>query len=146
MNILCVCTGNICRSPMMEYLLRAELPKHGIEANVCGAGTATMDDVPPTAHAVAVMDEIGVDMRAHLSRQVTQAIADEADVCVVMTPRHGVEMALRYGVDPGKIVMPEGGIADPYGCDIKEYRACRDQLLELLPTVVEKIKEQCASR
>ena len=143
MTILCVCTGNICRSPMMEYMLAAELPKHGIEATVCGAGTATMDDIPPTPHALTVMSEIGVDMSEHLSRQVTQAIADEADVCVVMTTSHGVEMALRYGVDPEKVLMPGGGVADPYGGDIKEYRACRDQLLAALPTLVEEIKALC---
>ena len=143
MNILCVCTGNICRSPMMEYMLSAELKKHGIEATVCGAGTATMDNVPPTDHALTVMDEIGVDMRGHRSRQVTQAIADEADICVVMTPHHGVTMALQYGVEPKKVLMPEGGVADPYGYGVKEYRACRDELLAALPKIVEEIKALC---
>ena len=143
MTILCVCTGNICRSPMMEYLLRAQLPEHGIAATVCGAGTATMDDVPPTAHALTVMREIGVDMSEHLSRQLTQEIADEADICVVMTPHHGVELALRYGVEPKKILMPPGGVSDPYGCDVKEYRRCRDQLVASLPKLLEEIKALC---
>lgn len=143
MNILCVCTGNICRSPMMEYLLANELPKHGIDATVCGGGIATMDDVPPTEHALTVMNEIGVDMSDHRSRQMTQEIADQADVCVVMTPHHGVELVFRYGVDPEKIVMPEGGVADPYGHGVKEYRACRDELVAALPTVVEEIKALC---
>lgn len=143
MTILCVCTGNICRSPMMEYLLDAELKKQGIEATVCGAGTATMDDMPPTPHALTVMREMDVDMSDHKSRQVTQAIADEADVCVVMTPHHGVELALRYGVNPEKILMPNGGVPDPYGGSLKQYRVCRDQLLAALPVIVEEIKALC---
>ncbi|MBQ3259235.1 MAG: hypothetical protein IJA68_01800 [Clostridia bacterium] len=140
MNILCVCTGNICRSPMMEYLLAQELSKHGIEATVCGAGTATMDDVPPSDHALTVMNEIGIDMADHRSRQMTRAIADAADVCVVMTPHHGVELVFQYGVDPEKVLMPEGGVPDPYGGTLKQYRQCRDQLLETLPKLIEEIK------
>ena len=143
MNILCVCTGNICRSPMVEYLLAAELPKHGVDATVCGAGTATMDDVPPTDHALTVMNEIDVDMSEHRSRQLTQEIADEADLFVVMTPQHGVELVFRYGVDPEKVLMPDGGVSDPYGYGVREYRACRDRLVMAIPKLVEEIKALC---
>lgn len=140
MNVLCICTGNICRSPMMEYLLTEELPKHGIDATVCGAGIATIDGEPPSAHAITVMNEIGIDIADHRSRQLTPAIADAADVCIVMTPQHGVELAFRYGFDPEKILMPEGGVPDPYGRSLREYRQCRETLVASLPTLIEELK------
>ena len=141
MNIICVCTGNICRSPMMEYLLKQELPKHGItDVTVCGAGVDTMDDVPASAHAVTAMKEIGIDITAHRSRQITPALADGGDIFVVMAPHHGMTLAFQYGVDPEKILMPGEGIPDPYGRSLGTYRRCRDALVEALPQVIEDIE------
>lgn len=141
MNVLCVCTGNICRSPMLEYLLRAELPKYGItDARVSGAGTATVDGEPASENAVTAMNEIGIDISAHRSRQLTPAIVQETDIFVVMTPDHGVTLAFYYGVDPEKMAIPGGGIPDPYGRSLKVYRECRDALIAAIPQLVEDIK------
>lgn len=140
MNILCVCTGNICRSPMLTYLLRDALAKENISCEVRGAGTATNDGVPPSSHAITVMREIGVDMAEHRSRQLTQAIADETDIFVAASVEHGVTLAFQYGVDPEKILIPGGGIPDPFGRDLATYKECRDQLVETIPQLVEDIK------
>lgn len=141
MRLLCVCTGNICRSPMLEYLLAQELPKHGItEFTVAGAGTHTVDGAPPSSHAITVMNEIGIDISDHRSRQMTVSIADETDVFVALTTEHGVQLAFLYGVDPEKILVPAEGIPDPYGCDLATYRRCRDEMIAALPQLVEDIK------
>ena len=143
MNILCVCTGNICRSPMMEYLLRQELEKQGItDVTVSGAGIDTMDGIPASDHAVTVMKEIGLDITAHRSRQLTKEIADGTDLCVVMTPEHGLKVVYYYDVEVEKILMPEGGIPDPFGGSLKTYRQCRDALIESLPKLMEEIKNR----
>lgn len=141
MNILCVCTGNMCRSPMLEYLLKQELPKHGIhDAVVTGAGTDTVDGSAATDHSITVMKEIGIDISAHRSRQMTHAIAEENDVFVVMTPQHGVNLAFYYGVDPEKMAIPGDGVPDPFGHDLNVYRECRDALVESIPQLIEDIK------
>ncbi len=141
MNILCVCTGNMCRSPMLEYLLKQELPKHGItDAVVTSAGTDTVDGGAATDHSVTVMNEIGIDISSHRSRQMTHAIAEANDVFVVMTPEHGVSLAFYYDVDPEKMAIPGDGIPDPFGQGLNVYRECRDALLESIPQLVEDIK------
>lgn len=141
MNILCVCTGNICRSPMMEFLLKQELPKHGItDAEVRSAGVHTMDDEPASAHAITVMQELGIDIADHRSRQLNRDIASWADVAVVLSPEHGVAMAFYYGFPPEKVLTVGNGIEDPYGRDLKSYRACRDQLIKDLPALIEALK------
>ncbi len=141
MNILCVCTGNICRSPILTYLLRDALAKEGLAANVTGAGTATQDGVPPSTHAITAMSEIGFDIADNRSRQLTLSIAEDTDLFVALSVEHGVTLAFQYGVDPENILVPGGGIPDPYGHDLPTYRLCRDQLVEALPQLIADIRE-----
>lgn len=141
MNILCVCTGNMCRSPMMEALLRRELEAAGMtEYSVSSAGTFTDDGVPASTEAITVMNEIGIDISAHRSRQITPAIVDETDIFVAMTTEHGVTLAFYHDADPKKVLVPGNGIADPYGAPLNVYRNCRDMLIEALPQLIEDIK------
>lgn len=141
MRLLCVCTGNICRSPMLEYLLRRELPKYGLEdVEVSSAGTGTVDGEPASTHAITAMNEIGIDIADHRSRRVTAAMAQEADVIVALTVQHGVQLAFLHGADPKKIVVPGGGIADPFGQDLATYRTCRDEMIAAIPQLAEDIK------
>lgn len=145
MNILCVCTGNVCRSPMLEALLRRELEQQGLtEFTVSSAGTMTDDGMIPTEQAVTAMNEIGLDISGHTSRQVTRAIVENTDVFVALTPEHGVALAFYHGADPKKIVVPGSGIADPFGSPLPVYRQCRDLLLETLPQLIEDIKALCS--
>ncbi len=141
MNILCVCTGNVCRSPMLEALLRCELTKQGFtDFNVSSAGTMTDNGMVPTSQAIAAMQEVGIDISEHTSRQVTNAIVDDTDIFVALTTEHGVALAFYYGADPEKVVVPGGGIADPFGQPLSAYRECRDELIACLPQLVDDIK------
>ncbi len=137
MNILCVCTGNICRSPMLEAMLRDELQKQNV-SNVCvsSAGIATYDGAPASEHAITVMNENGLDVSAHRSRQVTTDIVKENDVFVALSPEHGVALAFQFGADPEKVITVGAGIPDPYGGNLAVYRACRKALAEALPQLI----------
>lgn len=140
MNLLCVCTGNICRSPMLTALLRDALAKEGLDITVSGAGTATSDGVPPSPHAITAMYEMGIDISEMRSRQLTPDIVAETDLFVALSVEHGVTLAFRYGVDPELILVPGNGIPDPFGCDLATYRACRDSLIEALPQLLADIQ------
>jgi protein-tyrosine phosphatase len=85
--VLVVCTGNICRSPMAEALLRAHLAAHGVAANVHSAGTMAWSAAPPS-EAVVVMEERGVDLSTHRSRQLDIALVEAADLVLGMTRQH----------------------------------------------------------
>lgn len=141
MKVLCVCTGNICRSAMLPYLLKQELDKQGItDFTFSGAGTETVDGAPPTPHAVTAMKEIGIDITGHRSRQLTTAIVDDYDVFIAMEPHHGVTLAFIYGADPEKIIIPGNGIPDPFGRDLPVYRRCRDLLCDAVPQIIADLK------
>ena len=144
MKILCVCTGNVCRSPMLEALLRRELKKEGFtDFTVSSAGTMTDDGMIPTEHAVTAMNEIGLDISEHASRQVNRTIVEDTDIFVALTTEHCVALAFYHGADPKKILVPGAGVPDPFGSPLPVYRQCRDLLLETLPQLIEDIKALC---
>ena len=70
-----MCTGNICRSPMGEVLLRQRLEDRGIDAHVSSFGLV-LDGDPAHAHAREVMAEAGLDLSSHRARIVNEDIRE----------------------------------------------------------------------
>src|SRR5437773_5685535 len=88
MNLLFVCSGNTCRSPLAEALARKIAKRRGIEdLNVSSAGTNAWDNIPATDEALLVGMERELDLTAHRARKLTPEIVSEADLIFVMTPR-----------------------------------------------------------
>lgn len=136
MTIVFVCTGNTCRSPMAEGLMRAELAKRGVSAAVTSAGLAAMGE-PAADHAVTVMEECGVNLTRHRSRPLTRELAQAADRIVVMTENHR-SLLLAAGVDGEKITVPAGGVPDPFGGSVEVYRHTRDTLQDIVHTLADE--------
>lgn len=86
-NILVVCVGNICRSPMAEALLRqALLDMDGV--TVSSAGLGALVDYPAADHAEVLMAERGLDISGHKARQLTPDLVHASDLILVMETRH----------------------------------------------------------
>ncbi len=83
-KILFVCTGNICRSPMAEGLLKAMRE----DFSVSSAGVSSVDGWNATPEAIEVMQEKGIDISGHSARQVTGDIIIDAELVLTMTTRH----------------------------------------------------------
>lgn len=82
-DVLMVCTGNICRSPMAEALLRARFARRG-RGNVESAGLGAVEGRPADPIAVALLAERGVDLTQHRSRQITPEMLARFDLVLVM--------------------------------------------------------------
>lgn len=94
-QLLFVCTGNLCRSPMAEYLLRHHLgPK--TSWRVSSAGLNTVDGVAASQPAIEVLAEKGVDLAPHRSRSLTRAMVDAAELIVAMTNAQVQELRRRF--------------------------------------------------
>ena len=92
-DILLLCTGNICRSPMAEGILRQRLERLDVEATVHSAGLLDLGR-EASAPAVDVMGERGVDLSAHQSRPMAREQIERADLVICMERMHVREAVL----------------------------------------------------
>ncbi|WP_444984361.1 low molecular weight protein-tyrosine-phosphatase [Halomonas mongoliensis] len=129
-RILVVCTGNICRSPVAEAMLREALP--GRQLSSAGLGALVGHGVEPSARALAEAD--GLDVAEHQARQLTAGMVGEADLVLVMSPgqRRAVgelaPQALGKTMLLGKWLPDEPEIPDPY----RKSREAFEHVHELL--------------
>ncbi len=94
MKIVFVCTGNICRSPMGEAMLRHELAARGCDGiEVSSCGTWGVADQPATPHAVTTLGARGIDLETHRARALDAAEIAAADLVIAMTSVHVDEIA-----------------------------------------------------
>lgn len=115
-HVLFVCVQNAGRSQMSEALfLRASLGRH----TATSAGTRPAGHVHP--EVVAVMQELGVDLRSRVPQRLTPALAEHADVVVTMGC--GDECPFIAGVR-----YIDWQLTDPSGQAIDEVRGVRDEI------------------
>jgi protein-tyrosine phosphatase len=87
-TVLVVCTGNICRSPVAERLLHAQLEAAGIPARVVSAGTQSMVGHDMTPEAAQLAQHYGADSFGHRSQQLTEQLIADADLVLTATREH----------------------------------------------------------
>ena len=146
MNIIFICTGNTCRSPMAKIIAEAEFKKAGIKASLFSAGVAVYTEAPASEHAINIAYENGLDLSGHISQPVTEDILLSADLALTMTNHHKSRLLNIYPDCSNKIFTiceytgTNGDVSDPFGGDKQEYEECFGQLRGLIEKLAEKIK------
>ncbi|MEO0231381.1 MAG: L-threonylcarbamoyladenylate synthase [candidate division WOR-3 bacterium] len=136
LNILFVCSGNTCRSPMAAGLLRKYLPYY-LRKNVKikSRGVNAVPLTPISENAKRVLEEIGIDLSFHKAKNIDVDTLEWADFIYVMERRHFMEIS-KYGFSEKiRLISNEMEIPDPFGGGIDEYR----KVLKLLEKPVKKI-------
>jgi len=142
-RVLLVCTGNTCRSPMAEQLLRKWL---GPESawDVGSAGTSAAEGMPASAAAQRAVEDLKLSLAGHHSRRLTQGLVDGSDLIVVMTTAHKQAVLQRFPRAADRTVLltsfnpkrREEDIQDPIGWPLDMYRKVRDDMDAAMPDLV----------
>jgi len=135
-RVLILCSGNICRSPVAEHLLREllanawQVPQEQLADSgwmVASAGTFAVDGGTVSQHSYTVGQEIGLDLSAHRSQHVDQALQQPWDLILGMGPNHLAGMPPELACE---LFDPTGhAVPDPFGGELPEYENMRNHLM-----------------
>lgn len=142
-ELIFVCTGNTCRSPMAEGLFRALDGENRTGLHASSAGLFVHEGLPASEYAVQAAGELGADLSGHRARQLTPELVRQAQYLVCMTAAHydRLVQAMPWAQDKVFTLAPDD-VADPFGGTLETYRACAAQLADDVRTLIGNLEKR----
>lgn len=146
--VVLVCTGNTCRSPMAEGLLKrrlAELGEAGEGITVLSAGVAACEGAMASPQAVEVMEQQGIDIARHRSRPLNDAIISRADLVLTLTRGHRSAIVAAWPELESRVhtLRTDGGdIGDPVGGSVELYEKCAQQIALAIDGWIPRLQQE----
>lgn len=152
-TILFICSGNSCRSPMAEGLLRKKFyAKYGDQVRIHSAGILGIDGNPATLPAIDAAKEKGVDISNHKSKGIKKADVAEADIIFALADNHkeyldqhfsrykeNVFLLKTFATDSDK--PKKTSIDDPIGQGLKVYRRTINEIDKELNRILPQLEK-----
>lgn len=135
MNILFVCTGNTCRSPMAEIIFNNDCLERGAEHKALSRGTNVVFSAPINSKAVEALKKLDIPTPCIMSKQITEDDVKNADFVLTMTSEHKMMLKSIYKRYSPKIYTlcekaygKDKSIADPFGMSADVYYECASEI------------------
>ncbi len=145
MNILFVCTGNTCRSPMAAGLMNKIAIDEDLDVRIESAGLFAAEGSPASDEAIEAMKKYDVDLSDHRAKQITPELIEKCDVILTMTAAQKMllsEVAGDKTYTLCEYAGTEGDIADPFGGDLEEYEEVAQMIYFALQSISEKLNNE----
>ena len=142
MNILFVCTGNTCRSPMAEGLFEKYCQNEDIKST--SAGIYVIPGTKVSDFSIKALAHYDVDISGHIPKQISSNVMCSYDLILTMTNSHCdiLKNIAPHCADKvfsfGEFVGGDD-ISDPYGCDFEQYVICASQIHSYVLKLIERL-------
>lgn len=157
-RIMTVCTGNICRSPMGEFLIKNAAAETSLAVEVASSGISDEERGNPIdRRAKKVLAELNINTSAHRAKQFARADFERYDLILAMDTNHyrrlkqlapneqaAAKVRLMREFDPAVAGLPlsELGIYDPWYGDISDFYETFQMIRDAVPGVIEHAQNQ----
>ncbi len=136
---------------MAEGLFRHALAAQGEPLNglkVSSAGVSVFDRQTANPNTVMALSKVGIDLTKHRSQPITQTLLDSALAVFGMTESHLAMIALQANPPPANAFLmrefmgddADPQIPDPFGMSLSHYEACRDNMVEAIPSLLQVVE------
>ncbi|WP_201588644.1 low molecular weight protein-tyrosine-phosphatase [Psychrobacter pulmonis] len=138
-NILVICVGNICRSPMAEALLKQHFPNKTIES----AGVGALVGHPADPATLEIMKKQQIDITNHVAKQINEQLVRKVDLILTMSDDQTKWIEDRWPFCRGKTFKlghwMDKDIADPYKHDMSAFKTAYQDIVDGLEQWADKI-------
>ncbi len=145
--ILFVCTGNVCRSPIAEYLLRKKIMEEELPYRTASAGVL-QDGMVISSNSSVLLIENGMDATAHVSRKLNLEIIRDSWLILTMEEKHKQFFEKNFPQYSHKVYTllefcgGEGDVEDPYMESIEKYRIAYNIIEKNIDCLIDILKKE----
>ena len=150
--ILVVCKGNICRSPLAEAYLKAQVKQKGLPIEICSAGLETSFGKPAHPFAQVVGTQGGLVLNQHATQPLHKEQVERADIILVMEWRQRNRIVRLYPQARPKVFLlrqfydqSAREVADPYSGTLEDFQTCFSMIKAACDVLIAQMLPVCGS-